>query len=371
MQGKNKITWLDHLWAAAVLAGIAAALMIEAEMSAAPNLISILFFIPDTVKWAMMIVSVVLSVLILVRHAFLHKQDDTIEKVLMIAVTALFAVAVTDRVILAVISDFMTAASAPSQKGLGFLATMFYIVRKNIKTFYVGILHTLELALVGTVVGFAMAMLLVFCRIQKTDKRDSQLMQAIKLIGNTFGSFYVTIIRGTPMMVQGLIIYYAGFRLVRGIFPTMSISQLNQIYSVFMASAVTVSLNTAAYITEILRGSVEAIDKGQTEAARSLGLTPWQTMMKVVFPQAIRNSIPAICNEFIINIKDTSVMNAVGMTELMFMTTTIAGTYYVYLETYMIAAVIYLVLTIVLQAGMNVVAKRMDMPVQHGVPSSN
>lgn len=94
-------------------------------------------------------------------------------------------------------------------------------------------------------------------------------------------------------------------------------------------------------------------------------------MMKVIFPQAIRNSIPAICNEFIINIKDTSVLNAVGMTELMFMTTTVAGTYYVYLETYMITAVIYLILTIALQAVMSFFAKRMDMPVQHGVPSSN
>ena len=139
----------------------------------------------------------------------------------------------------------------------------------------------------------------------------------------------------------------------------------------FLASAITVSLNTAAYICEVIRGSVEAIDKGQNEVARSLGLTSWQTMRKVVFPQAIRNSIPAICNEFIINIKDTSVMNVVGMSELMFMTTTIAGTYYIYLETYMITAIIYLILTIALQAIMNIFAKKMDLAVQHGVPSSN
>lgn len=308
MQGNNTITWRNHIWMTAILAGIASSFMITSEMSSTPNFLSILFFMSSALKTGLAVISAACAIIILVRHAFLkQRQNDLYQKIC--------------------------------------YACIFII--------------------------FVLAMLLVFCRIQKLDKRDSEVMQAVKLIGNTFGSLYVTIIRGTPMMVQGLIVYYAGFRLVRSLFPGMSVSQLNQIYSVFLASAVTVSLNTAAYITEILRGFVEAIEKGQTEAARSLGLIPWQTMMKVIFPQAIRNSIPAICNEFIININDTSVLNAVGMTELMFMTTTVAGTYYVYLETYMITAVIYLILTIALQAVMNFFAKRMDMPVQHGVPSSN
>ncbi|MGM9941196.1 MAG: amino acid ABC transporter permease [Bulleidia sp.] len=356
----------------AILAGIASSFMIASEMSSTPNLLSILFFIPTPAKTGLAVISAICAVLILVRHVILkQRQNDICQKICYACVSVIFALACVDRIALSVASDFISASGASSQKGLNFLSTMFYIIRVNWKTFYVGILHTLELAFVGTIVGFILAILLVFCRIQKPDQRDSEAVQALKLIGNTFGSLYVTIIRGTPMMVQGLIVYYAGFRLVRSLFPGMSVSQLNQIYSVFLASAVTVSLNTAAYITEILRGSVEAIEKGQTEAARSLGLTPWQTMMKVIFPQAIRNSIPAICNEFIINIKDTSVLNAVGMTELMFMTTTVAGTYYVYLETYMITAVIYLILTIALQAVMNFFARRMDMPVSHGVPSSN
>lgn len=368
----NRITWKNHIWALAVFAGLISVGLIHSYQVSKINLLCMMFFMPQVLVSVLMYVSLAGSLILLIKHVILHNREKKVlEKVCYIICFAIFAFSLTDRVILGMVSDIVVAQLAPSQKGLTFFATMAYILTHNFKTFYTGVIHTLELAFVGTVAGFAVAMILVFLRIAKPDKRDSETVQALKLTGNAFASFYVTIIRGTPMMVQGLIVYYAGFRLIRSVFPNMTVSQLNGIYSVFLASAITVSFNTAAYITEILRGSVEAIDKGQMEAARSLGLSTWQTMRKVIFPQAIRNSIPAICNEFIINIKDTSVLNAVGMTELMFMTTTVAGTYYVYLETYMITAVIYLVLTICMQALMNFFAKRMDMPVQHGVPSSN
>lgn len=368
----KNISWKNHIWALAIFAGILGAIFMNSYFSASVNLICILFFIPNVMNQILLYLALFSAIVIFVKHAILKKKEiDAIEMICYVIAFGVFTLTFVDRIVLGATSDIVTATAASSQKDLNFFATMVYILTNNLKTFYTGILHTLELALVGTIIGFILAMLLVFARIAKADKRDSEFMQALKLTGNTFVTFYVTIVRGTPMMVQGLIIYYAGFRLIRMLFPSMSVSELNGIYSVFLASAVTVSLNTAAYITEILRGSVEAIDKGQSEAARSLGLSTWQTMIKVVFPQAIRNSIPAICNEFIINIKDTSVLNAVGMTELMFMTTTVAGTYYVYLETYMITAVIYFILTILLQHLMNIVAKKMDMPEQHGVPSSN
>lgn len=254
MQGNNTITWRNHIWMTAILAGIASSFMITSEMSSTPNFLSILFFMSSALKTGLAVISAACAIIILVRHAFLkQRQNDLYQKICYACIFIIF--------VLAVASDFLSGTSVASQKGLNFLSTMIYIIRVNWKTFYVGILHTLELTLVGTIVGFVLAMLLVFCRIQKPDKRDSEVMQVVKLIGNTFGSLYVTIIRGTPMMVQGLIVYYAGFRLVRSLFPGMSVSQLNQIYSVFLASAVTVSLNTAAYITEILRGFVEAIEK--------------------------------------------------------------------------------------------------------------
>lgn len=368
----TKITWRQHIWALAIFACLLASLLIQNFLTNKINLFSFFFFIPRSILIAFVVVEIIIAIVLFSKHVFFHnKEKNNVEMFCYILGFTICLLAFIDRVVLGAASDIALATVASSQKNLTFFSTMVYLVQNNFKTFYTGIFHTLELAFFGTIIGFVIAMLLVFCRISKADKRDSEFMQALKLTGNAFASFYVTIIRGTPMMVQGLIIYYAGFRFVRALFPNMSVSELNGIYSIFLASAVTVSLNTAAYITEILRGSVESIDKGQVEAARSLGLSNWQTMYKVIFPQAIRNSIPAICNEFIINIKDTSVLNAVGMTELMFMTTTVAGTYYVYLETYMITAVVYLVLTICMQALMNFVAKRMDMPVQHGVPSSN
>ena len=368
----NQITWKNHIWALAIFAGCIASALTYSYLTSKINLLCIMFFMPNLIVKCILFLPLFSSLYILIKHVFFHNtKRNTLETICFTINFITFLFTCIDRVILGVASDIIVANLSSSQKGLNFFATMSYILTHNWKTFYTGILHTLELAFVGTVIGFVVAMLLVFLRIAKPDKRDPEWLQALKLTGNAFASFYVTIIRGTPMMVQGLIVYYAGFRLIRSILPGMSVSELNGIYSVFLASAITVSLNTAAYITEILRGSVEAIDKGQMEAARSLGLSTWQTMRKVIFPQAIRNSIPAICNEFIINIKDTSVLNAVGMTELMFMTTTVAGTYYVYLETYMITAIIYLILTICMQAIMNFFAKRMDMPVQHGVPSSN
>lgn len=368
----NPITWKNHIWALAIFAGCISSALTYSYLTSKINLLCMMFFMSQVLVKAILWIPLLTSLFILIKHVFLHDaKKNTLERACFVVNFVLFAFTFIDRILLGGVSDVIVADMSSSQKGLNFFATMSYILIHNWRTFYTGIIHTLELAFAGTIVGFAIALLLVFLRTTKPDKRDAEWIQALKLTGNAFASFYVTIIRGTPMMVQGLIIYYAGFRLIRSLFPGMSVSELNGIYSVFLASAITVSLNTAAYITEILRGSVEAIDKGQMEAARSLGLSSWQTMRKVIFPQAIRNSIPAICNEFIINIKDTSVLNAVGMTELMFMTTTVAGTYYVYLETYMITAVIYLILTVCMQAIMNFFAKRMDMPVQHGVPSSN
>ena len=98
---------------------------------------------------------------------------------------------------------------------------------------------------------------------------------------------------------------------------------------------------------EVLRGGIESIDPGQAEAARSLGLSQWQAMRKVVFPQGIKNAIPALTNELIINIKDSSVLSVIGVFDLMYATTTVAGVYYRQMEVYCVALVVYLILTLV------------------------
>ena len=112
------------------------------------------------------------------------------------------------------------------------------------------------------------------------------------------------------------------------------------------------------------------MDRGQTEAARSLGMTNWQTMIRVVFPQAVKNAIPAIGNEFIINIKDSSVLSVIGVMDLMYATKSVSGIYFRSLEIYCVAALLYLLLTWLSSLLLNWLGKKLDMPVR-GIPSSN
>lgn len=170
--------------------------------------------------------------------------------------------------------------------------------------------------------------------------------------------------------VQACIIYYAGFGLFTD-HTSLSVTEINTIWSFYIAGLTTVSLNSAAYLSEVLRGGVESIDAGQTEAARSLGMSAWQTMMKVVFPQALKNSIPAIGNEMIINIKDSSVLNVIGVVELMYAASSVAGIYYKYLPNYVTAAVIYLIMTCCISALLNKLSRKLSLSTYRGIPSSN
>ena len=157
-----------------------------------------------------------------------------------------------------------------------------------------------------------------------------------------------------------------------GIFKStgMTVTEINQVWSFFISGLMTVSLNSTAYLAEVLRGGIESIDHGQTEAARSLGMSSWQTMLKVVFPQAVKNSIPAIGNEFIINIKDSSVLSVIGCMDLMYATTTVSGIYFKALETYCIAAIFYLILTYFSSLLMKAISRKLDTAVKE-IPSSN
>ena len=150
----------------------------------------------------------------------------------------------------------------------------------------------------------------------------------------------------------------------------MTVTEINHVWSFFISGLCTVALNSTAYLTEVLRGGILAVDRGQTEAARSLGMTNWQTMLKVVFPQAVKNSIPAIGNEFIINIKDSSVLSVIGVMDLMYATKSVSGIYFRSLEIYCVAALLYLVLTWLSSLLLKWLGKKLDMPVR-GIPSSN
>ena len=191
---------------------------------------------------------------------------------------------------------------------------------KNFGDFLKGTGLTLELALYTVLLGTLFGIIVTLLRRIK--------FFPIRWIMN----FYVEFIRGTPLLVQALIIIYglpaAGVRVDRKV----------------LAIAALV-INSAAYMSEIVRAGIQAIEGGQTEAALSLGMTRIQSMIFIVLPQAAKNMLPAMGNEFVTIIKESSVLYAAGMYELTYQATKHAATNFLYLETMIVAALIYFVLT--------------------------
>ena len=259
---------------------------------------------------------------------------------------AMALVLVVDRLVMGFASAWAVATATPDRPADDFLQNIIWMFWVSRSTYATGITTTIALAVFGTVIAFFLALLLVFCRIQAVDRPDNDFVRFWKVVGAGFAKVYSTVVRGTPMMVQAMIIYYGILGIIRAT-GDFSGAELNQIWSPFNAGLVTVSLNSTAYMMEVLRGGIAAVDKGQMEAARSLGLSQWQAMLKVVFPQGIKNSIPGLSNELVINIKDSSVLSIISVFDLTFAARTIGGNYYEYFPAFLIAAAIYLVLTMV------------------------
>ncbi len=166
--------------------------------------------------------------------------------------------------------------------------------------------------------------------------------------------FYIWIIRGTPMIVQAFIVYFGMPQLIQEFFnPSFRLTATT-------AGIITLSLNAGAYLSEIFRGGLGAVSKGQTEAARSLGMTPVHTMLKVVLPQALKVAIPSMVNQFIITIKDTSILSAIGMAEIVNKAKVYVGSSYEFFATYFTVAIFYLVVTSILMLLSNFVEKRLN-----------
>lgn len=215
---------------------------------------------------------------------------------------------------------------------MSFFEEVIYILNYYGMFFLQGMLSTLVLAIVGTIVGLILGMGLALLRNLKTTKRDSLITKIFKRLGSIFALTYIEIFRGTPMMVQAMIIYFGG----KGIGIQ---------WDIFACGLFVISINTAAYMAEIVRSGINSVDKGQIEAARALGFSHFKTMSSIVFPQALRNSIPTIGNEFVVNIKDSSVLNVISVTELYVSASIAYGLTYMQIPCYFIIAVIYLILT--------------------------
>ncbi len=164
---------------------------------------------------------------------------------------------------------------------------------------------------------------------------------------------YVWIIRGTPMLVQAFIIYFGVPQLIQMFSPDFRIEA-------FTAGVITLSLNAGAYLSEIFRGGISAIPIGQTEAARSLGLSKTRTMIKVVLPQAIKVAIPSMVNQFIITVKDTSILSVIGLAEVVNKAKVYVGKSYQFFASYILVAVYYLIVISILMLISKYLEKKMS-----------
>ncbi|MEW4225301.1 amino acid ABC transporter permease [Rossellomorea marisflavi] len=222
------------------------------------------------------------------------------------------------------------------------------IITDNWAMFLRGAGVTLLIAFVGTVIGAAIGLLAGVIRTIPVP--ESGPKKVILKVVNIVLSIYIEFFRGTPMIVQAMVIYYG------------SAMAFGFDMNVMVAAFIVVSINTGAYMAEIVRGGIISIDKGQFEAAQAIGMNHVQTMRNVVMPQVIRNILPATGNHFIINIKDTSVLNVISVSELYFLTKSVAGNNFRYFESFFVACMIYFVMTFAVTKILRHFEKKLDGP---------
>lgn len=203
--------------------------------------------------------------------------------------------------------------------------------------FLMGIKTTLLLSLIGVACGIVLGLILTFFRLSK-----SKVLRGISKV-------YLEIIRGTPLMVQVFFVFMAT--------PELTGIKL----SPFTAGAIAMSINSAAYVSEIMRSGINSIDKGQMEASRSLGLGYSKTMRYVIIPQATKNILPTLGNEFISIIKETSTLTVIGVTEIMFATKRVQSITYKATPTIIVAAILYFAITFTLSRVIAAIERRMSV----------
>lgn len=195
--------------------------------------------------------------------------------------------------------------------------------------FLAGVQNTLILALVTVVLGTVLGTLMAMAR-----------LSGVRVL-RWFATAYIEFIRGTPLLVQLMFIFY-GLPMLGVTFPEIPFIPN---FQRFAAGVVAMSMNSCAYVAEIIRSGIQAVDIGQMEAARSLGFSKGQSMAMVVLPQAVRNILPALGNEFVTVIKESSITSVIGIADLMYQTDRVKIKNYMVLESLLIAAVLYFIMT--------------------------
>ncbi|HZJ99456.1 MAG TPA: amino acid ABC transporter permease [Tissierellaceae bacterium] len=201
--------------------------------------------------------------------------------------------------------------------------------------YFTGMKNTILISIFGLIIGTTLGSLLSLMKLSK-----------IKIIRFP-ASAYIELVRGTPMMVQIALVYFGSY-----VLTGIDIDG-------FLAALIAVSLNSAAYVAEIIRSGIQSVEKGQTEASRSLGLTSNQTMRHIIMPQAVKNILPAMGNEFVTLIKETSVASTIGVADLMYASKIVQSTSFQPFDPLVIVAGIYFVFTFSLSQLIGVFERRL------------
>lgn len=233
---------------------------------------------------------------------------------------------------------------------LSFWERVLYLLQRYGASFARGAWVTMAIAVVSTAIGCLIGFGVGIVQTIPTDRKARPVHWSVMGIVRGILAAYVEVFRGTPMMVQAMFIYFGSSQL------------FNINMGMWEAAFFIVSINTGAYMAETVRGGILSIDPGQTEGAKAIGMNHWQTMTSVILPQALRNIMPQIGNNLIINIKDTCVLSVIGVVELFFSTKGVAGAMYTYFEAFTITMGIYFVLTFACSRLLRWWESKMDGP---------
>ena len=222
--------------------------------------------------------------------------------------------------------------------------------------YFTGIRNTLVLAVVATLIGCVIGLLCGILNTIPYTRQDPPVKRFFLKLLRALIRIYVEVFRGTPMVLQAVFIFYGLPYFTDGAVAFKGMG------GIWVAAIIVVSINTGAYMAESVRGGIISIDPGQTEGAKAIGMTHVQTMVSVIMPQALRNIMPQIGNNFIINIKDTSVLSVISITDLFFVHKSVVGALYTYFESAAIVMVIYLTMTLFASYLLRLWEKALDGP---------
>lgn len=229
-----------------------------------------------------------------------------------------------------------------------FWQRLLYLIAEYGPSYLQGAGNTLIIAVISTLIGCVIGFGVGIVQTIPLSANDSVVKRALVRLFQFLLNVYVEIFRGTPMMIQAVFIFYGT-------------AQLFNIYMDYMPAAYfVVSINTGAYMAETVRGGILSVDPGQTEGAKAIGMTHLQTMLYIILPQTLRNIMPQIGNNLVINIKDTCVLSVISVVELFFVHKGVAGGLYTYFESATITMAIYLTMTLVISRLLRWCEKRMD-----------